>query len=88
MLEYDAAFARGSIRQWTVAEGYVIVDGRLVEQGDPNWKSSYMPVARPVLLEEFAKLHRGDEAAVLEFAGRRGLLGFRERRSCAWTRFR
>ena len=76
MPEFEAAFARGSIRSWPIAEGHAILDRRLVERGSAERRSSYMPVGHPELLAEFAKLHRDDDVAVLDFARSRGLLGF------------
>ena len=76
MTEFANAFARGSIRLWPVAPDYAVDDGRLVGRGEVARGSTYMPVGHPNLLEEFAKLGRGDSAAVLDFARIRGSLGF------------
>ena len=76
MTEFVAGYARGSIRRWPIAEDYAVDHGRLVERGEPSRRSDYMPVGHPELLLEFAKLLRDDAAALVDFARKRGLLGF------------
>lgn len=69
------ALSRGSIRRLTVAGNYAIETGRLVERGGAGQSSDYLPFAHPGILEQFAKLVRGNRTALIRFARQRGLLG-------------
>ena len=69
------ALSRGSIRRLPVAGNYAVEAGRLVERGAPGQSSDYLPFAHPGILEQFAKLVRGDRTALIRFARKRGLLG-------------
>lgn len=60
---------------WRVAEDYVIQDRWLKEQGKDA--RLYFPAAHKELPSELAKLHEGDEKAVLDFARTYGALGYR-----------
>lgn len=72
--EAQDALIRGSIRKLTVAGNYAVETGRLVERGEPGQSRDYLPFAYPGIVEQFAKLVRGD-TALIRFARRWGLLG-------------
>ncbi len=59
---------------WPVNQDYTVKDGRLGATGDEVRR--YDPLADENIVTEFAKLHDGNENAVVEFARRRGLLGW------------
>jgi hypothetical protein len=60
--------------KWTVQEHYAIREGMLIGQGET--KQTYEPMRHPELVTELAKLHVGDEKAVLRFARHYGKLGY------------
>ena len=59
---------------WPVNQDYTVKDGRLCATGDEVRR--YDPLADEHIVTEFGKLYDGDKNAVVEFAGRRGLLGW------------
>ncbi len=59
---------------WPVNQDYSVKDGRLCATGDEVRR--YDPLADEHRVTEFAKLYDGNENAVVEFARRRGLLGW------------
>src|SRR5215510_5062226 len=75
-METDAqiAYEQGFV-MYEVQEDYVIRNDRLWPQGEIKYK--YAPMIHPELPTEIAKLTRGDNNAVLRFARRYGLLGYR-----------
>ena len=59
---------------WPVNEDYTVMNGRLRATGHEIRR--YDPLADEHIVSEFAKLYEGDENAVVEFARRRGLIGW------------
>ena len=70
----------GVAQDYRVVDGHVcpVVDGELVRPGGGVGHGLYPPMARPELPRELARAATGDEADVLEFVGRYGLLGYTE----------
>lgn len=66
--------SRSFLGMWPVASDYAIRDGYIIEIGDK--KEWYLPMGRPELPGEFAKLATGSEEDVLQFVRRYGLLGY------------
>jgi hypothetical protein len=76
--------SQGFVHRWPVADDYAIHDGVVLSlmQGAPtpvtaypfSGASSYLPLTRPELPAEFAKVAAGDDASVLAFVRRYGLL--------------
>lgn len=58
---------------WSIAEDYVVEDGQVRVAG--SFKGSYLPAAHPEILVELAELADADDAEVLAFVKRWGLLG-------------
>lgn len=87
LLESDS---RGFRTYWLVQEDYRIEDGLVkpLASGKPvdvtekfftlASLSRYLPMTRPELPFEFAKLARADDADIVQFVRRYGLLGYRE----------
>lgn len=69
------ALALGMPGYWLVAPEYVVENNLLVGQGKP---AAYLPVLRPMLVTELAKLHEGGVSSLLPFAHEWGLLGYRQ----------
>ncbi len=82
--EIEEAKTRMVTALWPVFENYRIVEGSLVGTdgkqdfglADSPKVARYLPMARPELPGEFAKLVNQDESAILDFARRYGLLGY------------
>jgi hypothetical protein len=67
---------RGFATFWPVYEDYVIIDGSLCWHGEPTY--SYAPMVHKEIPSELARLKRGDEAGVLQFARTYGSLGYQK----------
>mgnify|MGYP000867376666 CR=1 FL=1 len=86
--EYLESRSRSFNRLWPVAEDYVIkkgfilpvLEGKVVDPRTPiksvKKESLYLPMGRPELPGEFARLADEDEEKVLAFVRRYGLLGY------------
>ena len=76
-LDTDAFFPprrllQGSAR-WPIHEGYRVENGFVVEVGEP--KETWRPFADANLSRSLRSLHRADDAAILQWVRRHGLLG-------------
>jgi hypothetical protein len=65
---------RGFARFWNVYEDYAVIDGSVCRQGEPKY--SYAPMVHKEIPGKLARLRRGDEAGVLQFARTYGSLGY------------
>jgi hypothetical protein len=59
---------------WPVQPAYTVEDQALVGVGPPTY---YIPLTRPSVVSELAKLKPGDDAQAVAFASQWGLLGYR-----------
>jgi hypothetical protein len=84
--EFEESRGRGFADLWGVAENYVVRAGLVVPvfDGRPATRPvpvqalarTYLPLSRPELPAEFAKVATGDETALLGFVRCYGLLGY------------
>jgi hypothetical protein len=72
--EIEPSRAQGFTHAWEVAREYEITEGVLRRKG--AIRRIYSPIMHPEIPGELAKLRRGDEVGVLEFASTYGSLGF------------
>src|SRR5215470_8423529 len=86
--EFEESRGRGFANLWGIAEDYIVRNGLVVPvvEGQPATRPvplqmlirrrRYLPLSRPELPAEFAKVASGDESALLGFVRRYGLLGY------------
>ena len=74
-LEFIESRSRSFSQLWPVASDNIIKDGYVISLGDTD-SSRYLPMARPELPGQFAKLSGGTEEDVLDFVRLYGLPGY------------
>ncbi len=76
--ERAEAQRRRSLSMHEVEEDYEVVDGGLrpTETRSGEGRRYYFPMAAPAILGDFVRMRIGDEASLLTFARRWGLLGY------------